>query len=535
MLESPPIDFHKESYIKWINLLHEKLSNLNINKPINIDFDRIPIINYNNNEINITYDYKNYIFTEYFKNLKNTRFSYFVYSLIVNLSMEDYKSYGGIIRYFINNTEEMNDLDFSYYRNKNDIHTFDFRNFCSRLSLYNKPNLLNILGETHYYNKNNIDFIINILHNIIFNYNIKSESLIMYEFDLFFDKTNIRLIYDKLNIDVTINKDYYNERKENKYDFYENMLYLDYIKCPNPANNFFVIKSYKEYDYNEQLVFILISSFISNKEICNNYNLLQIILEMIGNNYACVLEALYYISKKKLRLTHDNCFDGTTRINLSKNKIINNFNIDKIIYYRIPKFQKKNYKIIYDNKCSKYNCICYITELKKKYNCGKYTVDFVTFAEKYYNETHLRCPLVRDEKYFHKYSMECSSFIILLENYNEDTLNYDKLNYNNYDKIEFDKYYCKKIKRNNKKLLINENKQLLINENKQLLINKNKQLLINENKQLLINEKKQLLINEKKQLLINENKQLLINEKKQLSKRNTKYRLYDRFTKYSFN
>lgn len=398
---------------------------------IYINFERIPIININPDILNIEFSNKNYIFTDFFKKFKNQQFSYFLYSVIINLGISDYTLYGGMIRKMFKD-EDIEDLDFLY-------NISNFQEFCYYIDYYNQyPQLsfINIIKEN--INNKNIYLIIYILYKIIYNKNINCNYIKKYNLK---NLVHFSLNFDNFKIDLN-----YNTLLETKYDFYENMLYL---------NNKFEIKTSKEYHYNINLSLILISSFIPNQNLIKKSNILNIILDMLGNNFACVLESIYYIVKNKIRLCHDNCFNE-----IKNNKMLNEIkSIDKITHYRIPKFKLKGYKPIFTQKCSKTNCICYISELINIYQIGHYQVDFFTFAEKKYSEILIKCPLIIYQNISNLYTQENSLYINNSidspKNKNKNNLSKNDFELNNLFKnkkmqiVENDQYlYKKKISKN---------------------------------------------------------------------------------------
>ena len=384
-----------------LNELQNILDQLFINKLRHINFNLVPIISMNFDDLSITIEYheENNLYTEYFKKFKDQKFGYFLYSLVRNLGTS-HVLYGGLVRNMFND-DEISDIDFYSTHNLSLTHPWYFKGWFSN---------------------ENIDLCTYILYKLIYNENIKCLSI-----DCYYSKYEYyALIYENIKIDYTANDG------NKKYDFRENMLCVKYI------NGNFVLESSKEYEYDKNLSLILISSFISNDQLNTRSNLLKNILEMIGDNFACVLESIYYITKKKLRISHDNCFNGNLT-KLMREKI---YLSDKIQFYRIPKFRNRGYKIIFGNICSKHNCICYIYKLIEIYEKQKYTVNFITFIENYYAEISLTCPLAKYEALFYPYFRENSMHIINILKYKDKDK--DKDGYKE-DKDKEDKKNSEKI------------------------------------------------------------------------------------------
>ena len=398
-----------ETFTSSLDLLINPSMYINI-----IDFNKIPIINIDSNtNIYIKYSKNNYIFTKYFNNMKDKKHGYFLYSLIINLHISSYTLYGGQIRKFFSN-EEITDLDFCGHCG----YLQDLSRMCENDD-YNTN-----IQYIHYIikkiiNNNNIYAIIYILYKIIYIKPIKCNYINSY-YDI--NKIlNYRLSFDNLKIDIN----YKNVNKIN-YDFYENMLYID---------NNLEISSAKEYEYNKKLILSLISLFIPNNDLISTPGILINILEMLGDNFLCVLESIYHITKHKLRLSHDNCFHtNDSNYILKKLKYI-----DKIIYYRIPKFINMNYEIIYINKCSNNNCISFISEIVSIYKKQKYVVNYLTFAEKKYTE-----------KYKELYTIEYLSHIEPLYDDGQHSMYISKISNENYDFSYCYNYY--QITKKQKKL-----------------------------------------------------------------------------------
>ena len=327
-------------FFKLINKLH--------NNSIIVDFNRIPIITIKYDLIiEINYIYDKYIFTDFFKNYKNKKYSYFIYCLIINLyTNTNYKIYGDLIFALFNNDNIENiDLLYDHFY---DIYKIDeIINKKILINLINKYKLFSNTDKYNYFfsqdeNNNNIILIIYILLKLIYNdKNIKCD---------------IYCINRKYNYKVKFNNFTINLKKnDNKFNFLENMLYI------NKINNILVFNIFKTFNFNIKLILSKILSSFKNKS-----NLIfNLISEFIGIEYMCILDCIYYIVNYKLRLCHDNCFNILSVINNEDYKKI--FKGNKLLNHEIPKFKNKNYKIFFSNICKKNNCICYINELYKLY------------------------------------------------------------------------------------------------------------------------------------------------------------------------
>ena len=403
------------------------INNLLDNENIEINFDKVPIIILNNRpfSINIEFKLERYIFTQYFQNYEDSKYGYFLYCLIVNLGILNYQLYGGIIRDMFNN-DIVNDLDFSINNYITYVSISSFLHHTYNCSYTNLEQ-----SKQYFLRKNNIFIIIHILYRIIYNDNI------IYNY-MSLNKTNLKLNFNVISIDINYNRDL----KNSNYDFYENMLCIEY-------NTTFTLKSIKLYNYNKNLVKFLLLSFIPANIATKFINIINIICNMLGEHYLCTYESIYHIVKRKMRLTHDNCYTGCS---------VKNENIfNKISNYRIPKMKQKKFIILYDNKCKKYNCICYITTLLNIYEKYKYQVKFKTFVENYYHYNSIfSSPFLNTTFYINLYSKQHSNAIIydnLYDSYyDKHKLKYDdKHKYDDklkYDKIKYEENKQKKIKYN---------------------------------------------------------------------------------------
>ena len=158
------------------------------NNSIIIDFNKIPIITIKYDlTIEINYIYEEYIFTNFFVNHKNKKYSYFIYCLIINLyTNTNYKIYGDLIFALFNNDNiENTDLFYDHFY---DIYKIDeIINKKILINLVNKYNLFSYKDNNKYNyifsqdeNNNNIILIIYILLKLIYNdKNIKCDIYIL--------------------------------------------------------------------------------------------------------------------------------------------------------------------------------------------------------------------------------------------------------------------------------------------------------------------------------------------------------------------
>jgi len=321
------------------------------NNSIIVDFNKIPIITVKYDlTIEINYIYEKYIFTNFFVNHKNKKYSYFIYCLIINLyTNTNYKIYGDLIFALFNN-DNIENIDL-FYDHFYDIYKIDeIINKKILINLVNKYNLFSYKDNNKYnyifsqdeYN-NNIILIIYILLKLIYNdKNIKCDIYCINK------KYNYKIKFNNFTINL--------KKNDNKFNFLEHMLYI------NKINNILVFNIFKTFNFNIKLILSKILPSFKKSDLIFN-----LISKFIGIDYMCILECIYYIVNHKLRLCHDNC------VNISSVKYINNedykkiFKCNKILNHEISKFKNKKYKIFFSNICKKNNCICYINELYKLY------------------------------------------------------------------------------------------------------------------------------------------------------------------------
>jgi len=355
---------------------------------IQINFDKIPIIKVQEisyQKFRISIDYENFQspIKEYFMKGADKKLNLFLYSLIINMSKISCFLYGGMIRRIFSNepSSDNYDLDFccGFDNIFDNLENYDVKaiNFLLRHDINDRNSIIFELDSysLHYmlvtkkfFTNRNIFLIVSILYKLIFNEQINN----FYLEKCCISNKYYTLYFNDFKLDIN-----FKVLNNCNYDFIENMLYLD---------KNITIQSAKQYNYKKVLLIRLVGLLLSSEKLRPFNNILNIIFEMIGTNYLCALESIYYIINKKLRLTHDNCFEYKKTINyynpppskmslVTKNLINQN---QKLIFYRIPKFFDY-FTIIYCTNCTKNNCICkflknmYLIYKNSKSKCCFYT------------------------------------------------------------------------------------------------------------------------------------------------------------------
>lgn len=440
------------SYIDFNNIVLASLQRILQGIPIdsldNIDFNKVPILTLNKELLTVSVKYisTKYKFTDYFKEFKDKRFGYFLYTLIINFSRLSHELYGGQIRKFFN-YEYIEDIDFRY---NNTDEPFNFYNFCCELEndillfshlLHLRDN--QIIDFIKNYFSDNIYIIIYVLYKIIYNDELHCQYIEI--------NTKFKFLRLKLqNFHIDISYRIYRE----SFDFNENMMRL---------NTNFELESIREYITNQKLAMSLISRLsIKKSELFRDHiiqrPILAKIMEMLGSNFICVLISAFHIVNKILVRTHHQCFRSRTLVP-SAYSHMNLYHesqhyqkyiasLIKINIYRKDKFKKLGFKICTTKKCcDRGNCVSFMHNLYIEYIEGKYTVNFETYVENrglgnLVHPHNLERLLIDRNRIINTYASRSSSEDVMLDffewnqhknkstNNNEESYNYNEESYN---------------------------------------------------------------------------------------------------------
>jgi len=388
------IDINSNPFKTWRS--HLKL--LGITKHDDLKFDQVPIFLpyfdirdtnlHKTPHVKIGFTGNKNIYTDYFSSQTDRNYNlllnYFIRIMNEHSGRLKYYPYGGVIRSIISG-QKINDIDIFCCIEKNasyfDSSILDFiktelskdenvlkieldHEYLQRLikhiehKFYNR--YLTDSLETHHLHdicNKQIDMIVYLLHMTIYGTEIKTKSIykIVSSPNQIIGYTFIYETEDGHELKIDINKyDSRFELEKIKFDFKENMLYFSYMKGVVSLQNA------KQYKNNKTLIYYILSQFTTIVDV----NILEIIINMIGETYITCIETMYYICKKKLRMKHDNCLSLTSSFQDSSTPSDQDLHFNKLIFIRCAKFIKNGWTI----ECSKCshnsNCICsYIYKL----------------------------------------------------------------------------------------------------------------------------------------------------------------------------